>query len=67
MSRNEWDDIDVDNDFARGDRWVAGSLVETWDEPDDLRASSSHTETNLTIQLLSCPALNLDRQAGRFL
>jgi hypothetical protein len=49
-----------------GPKWF-DYVTETWDVPDDLRAPSSHTETNLTIQLLSCPALNLDRQVGRFL
>lgn len=46
--------------------WV-DFVTETWEVPAELRVPTPYTETNLTIQLLSCPALNLDRQAGRFL
>lgn len=38
-----------------------------WDPPPELRSPSVHTETNLTVLLLTCPALFLDREAGRFL
>jgi hypothetical protein len=49
-----------------GRNWV-DYVTEQWEVPQELRTPTSHTETNLTIVLLSCPALNLDRQAGRFL
>lgn len=52
--------------FGDGPSWV-DYVTETWDVPAELRVPTPYTETNLTIQLLSCPALNLDRQAGRFL
>lgn len=46
--------------------WV-DFVTERWEVPAELRVPTPYPETNLTIQLLSCPALNLDRQAGRFL
>jgi hypothetical protein len=42
-------------------------IEEPWDVPAELRSPTPHTETNLTILLLTCPALHLDRQAGKFL
>jgi hypothetical protein len=49
-----------------GRSWV-DYVTEQWEVPAELRTPTPYTETNLTIALLSCPALNLDRQAGRFL
>ncbi|MFI8528308.1 hypothetical protein ACIGB8_27875 [Promicromonospora sukumoe] len=42
-------------------------VTESWEVPAELQAPTPYTETNLTIQILSCPALKLDREAGKFL
>lgn len=38
-----------------------------WEIPEELRSPTPYIETNLTVMLLTCPALNVDRLAGRFL